>query len=128
MSTLLKTYPFIFNYKSINFSITENDTSFLLEITSKYMIHTSYTPKTIKGNKINAKIIFSQSEKLGSKDNGVTMHITLNSDYGWFCSLVENENGITLEIHTGEHQFTMDQSLKNINHASLYTLNAHIPK
>ncbi len=131
MSNVLRTYPFIFTYKTIHFSVTESDSEFMFELTCKNMIHTSYTPQTIKGNKLTAKVNFGTSDRLGSKETGgVSMHITFNSDYNWFCSLVETETGITMEFHTGEHQFVIDHTLKgsDVKNTHQYVLSAHIPK
>lgn len=124
MSSILKMYPFIFSYKSINLNITEKDNMFIVELNSKHMIHSMYTPQTIKGNKITARVQFNTGERLGSKDNGVSMHITINPDYNWFCSLIENESGVILEIHTGEHQFNLEQSIvpgPNLLHSATRT-------
>ena len=92
------------------------------------MINTSYTPNTPKGNRILAKVNFSTSERLGAKDNGVSLHITVNSDYNWFCTLTENQNGIDLEFHTGEHQFMIEQTLKPIQQNNVFVLKATIQK
>jgi hypothetical protein len=126
---ILKTYPYIFNYKSIRLNITEKeDGTFILEIMSKTMIHTSYIPNSSKGNKLQAKIKFIQGECLGKRENGVSMHITLNAEYGWFCSLVEVEDGVTIEFYTGGNQFLIDHTISSVNHVNMYVLTAQLPK
>ena len=126
---VLRTYPFIFNFKSIRLNITEkDDDTFMLELTSKNMIHTSYVPNSSKGNKLHAKIKFCQGECLGKKDYGVNMHVTLNAEYGWFCSLTEMEDGVILEFYTGVNHFLIDQTIKSVNHVNMYILTAQFPK
>lgn len=126
---VLRTYPFIFNYKSIRLNITEKeDGTFILEIMAKTMIHTSYIPNSSKGNKLQAKIKFIQGECMGKKDNGVNMHITLNSEYGWFCSIIEAEDGMIIEFYTGVNQFLIDHTISSVNHVNMYVLTAQFPK
>ncbi len=123
MSKILKTYPFILNYKSIHINITENDDLINIELSSKYMIHTSYIPNTPKGNKIVAKVNLNNSERLGLKENGLSMHLTLSPELGWFYSVVETQNGIEIEFHTSNYNFTFEQTVKDNN---LYLLTAQL--
>jgi hypothetical protein len=115
MSKILKTYPFILNYKSIHINITDETEYINIELTSKHMIHTSYIPNTVKGNKMIAKINFNNTERLCSKENGVTMHLTLNSELGWFYSIIETKNGIEIEFNTSNSCFNFEQTFRDNN-------------
>ena len=128
MASILKTYPLIFNYKTISLNVTEKDEHFMLELTSKNMIHLSYSPQTNKGNKMTAKVILGTSDRTSANSNGVSMHITFNSEYGWFCGITETDSSIVVEFHTGEHQFLFDQTIKSIQHNNVYIMSAKIPK
>ncbi len=123
MSKVLKMYPFILNYKSIHISITENDESIFIELTSPNMIHTTYLPNNPKGNKMTAKVMFSNADKLGKKDKGISMHLTINPDLNWFYSVLENENGVDIEFNTGNYYFIFEQTIKT---NSLYSLTAQL--
>ena len=129
MSNILRMYPFIFNYKSIRLNLTENeDESISLELTSKNMIHTTYLPASKKGNKLQAKVVLTPNECIKSKETGISMHITINAEYGWFLSINEDVNGLVLDFYTGHHQLTIDQTIKTINHNDMYSLSATFPK
>ena len=128
MASILKSYPLIFTYKTISLNVTEKDDNFVLELTSKNMIHFNYSPNTNKGNKMTAKVILGTSDRTSANSNGVSMHITFNSEYGWFCGITETDASIVLEFHTGDHQFLFDQTLKSVQHNNVYMLSATIPK
>ncbi len=121
MSKVLRVYPFIFNYKSLHISITESDDDINVELNSVHMIHTSYMPNTPKGNKMVAKINLPNTERLGTKTNGVSMHLTLNPELGWFYTITESETSIEVEFHTNSHHFMFEQTI-NANKA--YSLKA----
>jgi len=128
-NTLIHINPVLLNYKTFSFSVTEKEDGINIEIASKHIIHTSYNPKSDKGFQLNSKIIFSASERNGTKDNGLNLHLTLNNELGWYVSLYETDNCININLVTGEYIFTIDNTTKLMtNNTKLYSMTARIFK
>ncbi len=114
-SKVVKINPVIFKYKMISFNINEKDDSIVIELnTGNYPIQYQYNPNSSKGHALLLKVEYLQLDKQQYKDPGLSLLFHLNSAYNFFATVVESENGIGMEVHTGIYPMAIDGSNKMI--------------
>ena len=122
MSNSTRFNPIILNYKTFSLFVQEKDNTICIETNSKHIIHTSYNPKSEKGHHLNVKINFGSSERITSKEVGLNLHYSLSNDLDWYISCYENENGLSIDIITGQHMVTIENTTKIISNIKQYSL------
>ena len=118
--------PIILNYKTFSCFIQEKEDGLTFECTNKHIIHTAYNPRSEKGCKLTAKVLFSANDRIGSKDNGLNCHYSLHSELGWFINFYESETGLSIDLITGQQNFTFENTTKLVSNIKQYTLTAKI--
>ena len=114
--------PIILNYKTFSLLIHEKDNTLCIESNSKHIIHTSYNPRSDKGHNLNVKINFVSSERINSKEIGLNLHYTLNSDLEWYITCFESDSGLSIDIITGQNMIGIENTTKIINNVKQYSL------
>ena len=112
---VVKVNPVIFKYKMISFNINEKEDSIVIELnTGNYPIQYQYNPNSAKGHALLLKVEYLSLDKQQYKDPGLSLLFHLNSAYNFFATIVESENGIGMEIHTGLYPMAIEGANKMI--------------
>ncbi len=99
----------------LSFNINEKEDSICVELnTGNYPIQYQYNPNSTKGHSLLLKVEYLPIDKQQYKDPGLSLLFHLNSAFNFFATVVESENGIGIEVHTGIYPMAIDGSNKII--------------
>jgi hypothetical protein len=117
LKAAVKVQPVHIKYRMINLNFVEKDGTVIANLTTGcYPIQSQYNPNNSKGHTLTIKIECHPNDRQKIYETQTELLFTINSELNWIVALVENENNITIEIHSGSYPMLIDQSNKLVLH------------